>query len=190
MNTDNKVHGSCRQMTLDVVSPRSEELSEHLEAQRADSFSALALGRDQMIVKLADFLRLLSWVVAADHRCVLAKSGVSFDRGRPAAFVAIVCLPPPQLAHDVIARDQAVVSEPLAKRRSAHVVNPFDGGFDTTLGFIRRANSPTVEEDVVLNLQSANLVFELVEFQVSRTVCFRFHFFYPGGPECYLWGLC
>ena len=59
-------------MILDVFRARCQELREYLEAQRPQSLTAFSLGRNQMIVKLADFFGFELWIVASNHRYVLA----------------------------------------------------------------------------------------------------------------------
>ena len=69
------------------------------------------------------------------------------------------------IAPDKIAPD-AVPCGTLGPERTR--VEPLDGGFDPSLGIERRARRAAIEEDVVLDLQAAHLVFEPVKLFVNR----------------------
>src|SRR5262245_59355203 len=105
-----------------------------------------------MVVKLADFFRLFSRILTTDHNGIGPASRLSFGRRRPSHRLTSLQLPSPQLTQDVVSRDKAVVTKPLAKRHAAKIVKALDSSLDPPSRVQRRLGRAAIKIDVILYL--------------------------------------
>src|ERR1044072_6823290 len=84
-----------------------------------------------------------------------------------AAFFTSLHRAAPEISKGVVARGQRVVSITLSKIYGAVVGEPFEQGLDAPFCVVGRALRATVEEDVKLDPQTTDVVFQPRQFLVS-----------------------